>query len=64
MARSRLLAREPHMDLNRLYHRRAIAVYKARYSATRTLGDLNGAFARLYEARIARFTPDQPLEAA
>jgi hypothetical protein len=52
------------MDLNRLYHRRAIAVYKARYSATRTLRDLNGAFARLYEARIARFTPDQPLEAA
>jgi len=52
------------MDLTKLYHRRAVASYKARYSATRTLRELNGAFARIYETRLARLTGDQPLEAA
>jgi len=52
------------MDLNYLYHRRGIETYMARHAACRTVRDVHRAFARAYEARIARFTSDRPLEAA
>jgi hypothetical protein len=52
------------MDLNYLYQRRGIETHLARHSACRTVRDVHRAFARAYEARIARFTSYQPLETA
>ena len=64
LTRSRLLAREPHMDLNYLYHRRGIATHMARHAACRTVRDVHRAFARAYEARIVRLKQELRGDAA
>ena len=62
--RSRLLTREPEMDLNYLYHRRGQSLFMAARASCDRSRDAHLGLARIYLDRIAKLRRARRAEAA